>query len=352
MIKRRKIYRVLAVAAWCLVGIGVCILLGAAVKDRSTDSCTGYEIDINGSANGIWFIDKKDIVTILSSNGAEKIKGRRLGSFDLNALEAKIERNVWIADAQLFFDNTGVMQVRVKEREPVARVFSENGTSFYIDTAAKVLPLSDKMVARLPVFTGFPATGTRIQKKDMALARDVIALSGFITRHPFWMAQVAQLDIRNRKEFDLLPVVGNHVIELGEAAGYEKKFNRLLNFYTQVLSKTGMDKYTVIRLQFRDQVVAVKKEGYVSKSDSLKVISNIQSLIASARKLQEMQLQNDSMALAAPRQAADTATGHFEKPLIKPQASTPGNSSVHNPIRKTASYENQRRVPKAVMKKE
>jgi len=352
MLKRRKIYRILAVAAWCLIGIGVCILLGAAVKDRSIKSCRGYEIDINGSSDANWFIDKKDILNIITSDGATAIRGRQLQRFDLKVLEDKIERNVWIADAQLFFDNKGILQVNVKERQPVARVFSVNGSTFYIDSSGKLLPVSDKIVAKLPVFTGFPPVTNKILKKDRPLTNDIIELSRFIYANPFWMAQIAQVDIHGNREFDIVPVIGNHLVELGSAEDHEKKFNRLMNFYKQVLAKTGMDKYSKIRLQFRDQVVAVKKEGFISKYDSLKVISNIQQLILSSRILQERQLSDDSTALVAKSSKIDSSTiENSEKPQINSPDLEPGNQSV-NPVRKTASYENNKRVPKAVLKKE
>jgi cell division protein FtsQ len=353
MLKRRKIYRILAVATWCLAGIGLCILLGAAVKDRSINSCRGYDIDINGSSDANWFIDKKDILDIITSKGSTAIRGRQLRRFDLKALETNIEKNVWIADAQLFFDNKGILRVNVKERQPVARIFSVNGSSFYIDSASKLLPVSDKMVAKLPVFTGFPPVTNKILKKDLPLAQDVIQLSQYISRNPFWMAQVAQVDIHGHREFDMIPVIGNHLVELGTANDHEKKFNRLLNFYKQVLAQTGMDRYSRIRLQFRDQVVAVKKEGYISKYDSLKVISNIQQLIMASRKLQERQLANDSLSMVARTISVDSGTTeNSEKPPINSPVVETGKQSVLDPVRKTASYENKKRVPKAVMKKE
>lgn len=351
MAKKRKIYRVLAVAAWCVAGLGLCILLGAAMKDRSLNSCRGYDIDINGSDQANWFIDKKDLVNIITNNGTTAIRGRQLRRFDLRALEQKMEKDVWIADAQLFFDNQGILQVRVTERSPVARVFSVNGRSFYLDTALKVLPISDKMVARLPVFTGFPPVGERVLRKDKPLARSIVELSGYISSNPFWMAQVAQMDIRNGDQFDMVPVVGNQVIEFGDVDDYEGKFNRLKNFYQQVLAKAGLEKYSTIRLQFKDQVVAVKKGGYVTKADSLKVISNIQQLIVNARKMQERQLANDSLALVARSAPADSLkNSESDTPAIIPTEERPSDPKIQVPERKTSSNE-KRNVPKAVMKK-
>ena len=56
----------------------------------------------------------------------------------------------------MWFDNRNVLHVEVYEREPIARIFTTAGNSFYIDSTERKLPLSDKMSARVPVFTGFP----------------------------------------------------------------------------------------------------------------------------------------------------------------------------------------------------
>lgn len=278
-----KIRRILVAFIWCLLGVATLVLLGAAVRNKTGKTCSGFEININSSDKGLWFVDKKDVVNIITSKGDSTIGGKKMSDFNLRALETTLEKSSWIEDAQLFFDNNSVLQVIIREREPVARIFTTNGSSFYIDTSGTKLPLSEKTVTKLPVFTGFPVTGKKFLKKDSALARDVIALSLFISKSPFWQAQVAQVDIKGRS-FELVPLIGDQVIEFGTAEDHEEKFNKLLLFYRQVLSKVGMNKYTALRLQFDNQVVAVKKEGFISKSDSLKVISNIESMIADAHE--------------------------------------------------------------------
>ncbi len=57
---------------------------------------------------------------------------------------------------------------------------------------------------------------------------------------PFWMAQVAQIDITAERTFEMTPVVGNHLVKLGNGEDMDKKFHRLMVFYKQVLSKTGL----------------------------------------------------------------------------------------------------------------
>lgn len=289
-----NIRKMLVGLAWCLLGAGLLVLLGAAMNIKKQDQCKGVVIDINAADKGLWFVDKADVLQLLSDQISVPLKGAKLQQLPLRKLERVLERSTWIADAQLYVDKNGVLQVNIREREPVARIFTTNGASFYIDTAAKKLPLSDKTVAKLPVFTGFPVTGKNIARKDSALARDVIALSQYISKHSFWQAQVAQVDIVGN-QFEIVPLVGDHIVQLGDASNIPAKFERLYQFYRQVLPKVGLSKYSTVRLQYGNQVVAVKKEGYISRMDSLKVISNIESLIAGAHETEQRMI--DSIAV-------------------------------------------------------
>jgi cell division protein FtsQ len=92
------------------------------------------------------------------------------------------------------------------------------------------------------------------------------------------MAQVAQVDITTAREFEMTPVIGNHLVKLGNASDLSSKFNRLFVFYRQVMARTGFDAYKLIDVRFRGQVVAVK-QPVISKIDSVKLRRNVEELL-------------------------------------------------------------------------
>jgi cell division protein FtsQ len=143
--------------------------------------------------------------------------------------------------------------------------------------------LSDKVSAKLPVFTGFPTDKERVGRADSFLLHHIKQVSLFIQHDPFWMAQIEQTDILPDRKFEMIPMVGNHVIEFGDGTDFDKKFGRLLQFYKMVLSKTGMDVYERVNVQYDRQVIGVKKGGYVSRIDSVQAARSVQNLIASAQ---------------------------------------------------------------------
>ena len=250
---RKLIRRILFITLWVVIGAGMVTLLAAAMRRQKNDRCRDYSINIKGAKNNL-FVDANDILKILKTGANGKIKGQTISSINLRKLEQKLEESVWVKDAELYFDNNNELHITVTEREPVARVFNTAGKSFYVDKDINRMPLSDKLTAKVPVFTGFPERKT-IMKKDSLLLKDISEISQVILNDPFWMAQVSQIDITKDGQMEMIPTVGNHLIKLGNGEEIEKKLYRLYVFYKNVLSKTGFEAYKVIDVQYEGQVV-------------------------------------------------------------------------------------------------
>jgi len=267
------------------------MLLVAAIDKKNRQQCRDYVINIQEATKNL-FIDEKDVLKILMSVTNGKIKGQAISSFNLKKIEQLLEENSWIKNAKLYFDNRDVLHVTVSEREPIARIFTSAGNSFYIDSSMKQMPLSDKLSANLPVFTNFPARKI-LSNKDSLLLKNIRSTAWFVLNDPFWMAQTAQIDITPERNFELIPVVGNHIVKLGNGENIEQKFRRLLIFYQQVLSKTGFNKYNTIDVQYKGQVVASNTKP--SKVDTVQLKLNVEKLI---NEMQQMQA--DSIAKLPP----------------------------------------------------
>jgi cell division protein FtsQ len=296
MVVKINIKKVFSAAFWSVAGAGVLVLLIAAIRYRNSNVCKGFHIEITGSsAAGALFIDKKGIADILTAAGAASGQNKPIHMFDLRRLESSMSRNIWIKEAQLFFDNNGVLQVRVIEREPVARVFTREGNSCYIDSSGVQLPLPDKLAAQLPVFTGYPATKIMLHGKDSALTRDILRLTGFIRQDSFWMTQIAQIDILPGNSFELEPEVGSQRIGFGDGNDIATKFHRLAIFYQEVLSRTDPGKYARIDVSYAGQVIATKRSAEHAQYDSVQGMNNIRRMIRSAQQLQPDTLRQQNI---------------------------------------------------------
>ena len=248
--------RKLVTAGWLSVAIAGMVLLGAAASKKNTKLCKGIVVEIEGG-NDQFFVDEKEIMQLLNANGS--LSERPIESINLLMLEKRLENDRWIRNAEMYIDNKQMVQVRVEENEPVARVFTRGGYQYYIDSSCNKLPLSDRLSARVPMITNFPSDRTRWSRLDSNLMASLKEMALYINKVPFWKAQVAQLNVNDNREIEMFPTIGNHVVLLGKPEASEEKFNRLFSFYKQVWAKVGLEKYETIDVRFMGQVVAAKK---------------------------------------------------------------------------------------------
>jgi cell division protein FtsQ len=250
---------------WVLAGIGTIVLLGAAMQKKNQKLCADIKIEITGVERHM-FIDEKDVLDIL--NAAGPVTGYKITALNLRQMETVVERNPWVKNAEMFLDNNQVLQVRIEERQPVARVFTLEGSSFYLDSNAMRLPLSEKISARVPTFTGFPSAKELLSKPDSLLLNDIVKLGKYILVDSFWMAQVSQIEITPQAGFELVPVIGDHIVMMGNAEELDRKFKHLYTFYQQAWMQNGINTYEKLDVQYSNQVVAVRKGTAKAMIDS------------------------------------------------------------------------------------
>jgi cell division protein FtsQ len=105
------------------------------------------------------------------------------------------------------------------------------------------------------VLTGIPLSGTG----EEVLA-DLHYLNTEISKSEFLRAQVSQIYLNSIGEYDLIPEVGDQVIQLGSLEDLEDKLERLELWYRKSFVNEEVDQYSTINLKFKGQVVCSKKQ--------------------------------------------------------------------------------------------
>ena len=355
--KRYSIKKILFATLWLAVGTGTAALVIAGVYKNDSKKCKDIKIKISGIENEHEkFVDESDIISTIKNVCNTNPIGKVISSFNLRKIETELEKSKWVKNAELFFDNNDILKVNLQEREPIARVFTTGGTSFYIDTALSMLPLSDKFSARLPVFTGFPSDKIVLSPADSSLLNDIKTISIAIQKDSFRMAMIDQVDITPQQNFEMIPKIGNQIIVFGNATDVEEKFNKLQLFYKNVMVTTGWSKYSEINVQYKNHVVAKIKGAEDKTADSVRTLQIMQQIaVNAARQAQDavqtiLQDNNNNTADSSMIQQSIQRDDNFEKsnatnelppqsinqppvpnplPLAKPVVSKP---AVSNPI--------------------
>lgn len=242
---------------WSIAATGLIVLFVVSWKAKSAKQLTYIQIELVGESAEALFMDEISIRVILNEQGVQV--GMPVEKINLTQLEKFIEKTEWVKNAEFFINNKLVLEVKIEQRIPIARVFTASGASFYIDNEGTRLPLKQLTVLNLPVFTGFPTDQPKLSKPDSVLLKDVLFFAKTIQKDSFFMAQVAQVNIEPNGTFQMVPTLGDHRVLLGTVDQLEDKLNRLFTFYKKVWLGSGINAYQYIDCRFNHQVVALKK---------------------------------------------------------------------------------------------
>lgn len=235
---------IVAVVLFCYLVFSV-ILMNGKEEDGV---CRQVTVVVKDSADR-HFIDRKDVLSILKNTSLYPIN-QRLRDINTEKIERKVADNELIDRVSVYKTPSGNINIEVTQKTPVLRVFSTQG-SYYIDEHGHIMPVSPRYATYLPIASG------NIEKSFATT--DLYKFALFLQKHDFWNNQIEQIYVYPNKEVELIPRVGDHRIFLGSFDDFREKMDHLQLFYEQAIPKVGWEKYRIINLKYKNQIVCIKK---------------------------------------------------------------------------------------------
>ena len=226
-----------------LVG-GLVVVLAFVVPSNDTKKCENIHLSVT-DYDDFKFISDNDVRLQLQNSGVYPV-GKLHSDIDLTEMEASLLKLSMIKSVKCYFATNGDVNVAVTQRVPVFRVMEE-GRSYYIDNERKRMSTSIKFSAYVPVVTGnvnFEFATTNLY--------DFIV---YLQSESRWRSAFTQIYVYPDNKVELVPRVGDFIIKMGSLDRYEAKLKKLDKFLKVLPKYHSWDKYSVINLEFRDQVV-------------------------------------------------------------------------------------------------
>jgi cell division protein FtsQ len=257
----RKVLKILLVIPVLYLIIAPALLVSSANSKR----CRGISIDIKDSSE-YHFVTKRQLLNLVYGSTG-KIIGEPVKDVSVSEIESKINGLRELKEAEVYIAIDGTIHVYANQRDPVMRVMPNGGGDFFIDDDGVVVRKRNLYTPRLHVvggnvnissamLNGVSVLDTSIKN---SILKDIYYLVEYINDDSFWSAQIDQIYVDNNDHIDLIPRVGNQVIHLGTTENLEGKLRNLAAFYDKVLPEVGWNKYSVINLEFKDQIVCKKR---------------------------------------------------------------------------------------------
>lgn len=269
---KQSIKNTIQFTLWLIVGVGIVVLFVAAFQYRKNEICNNYIVKINNHQQGN-FITQSEISELLNASGV--LKQKPIKRINLALLERVIEKNSWVKNAELYFENNNILHVDINQNQAIARLITVNGNSYYLDELGKRLPIKSNATTRVMVITNFPSDREKLATPDSLLLSQVTSLANLISVDSFWNAQIAQINIDFNGKFELIPTLGNQTIIFGNIENAKEKFEKLLAFYKSAWIKNGINTYSTLDLRFTNQIVAKRKGNEKTIKDSLSIPTNL-----------------------------------------------------------------------------
>ena len=230
---------------------------------------------------------------VLATNINESLKNE-FGDFlkkqrkdiDQKKIESFLMQNPYIEQAQVYQTLKGVLNIEIKQREPIVRIYTLRNKEYYIDKLGKVILIDDNQLTDVVVASGNVDVNNSNLDKNLDTI-DIENKKGFdkTLSNIYYIAQklasdsilnyqIDQIYVPAKGNYELIPKIGNYIIRIGENKDLEEELIKLRYLYKEAFSRNGWDNYSFVDLRFRHQVVCTKKGGIEATIDSSQTTIN------------------------------------------------------------------------------
>lgn len=215
---------------------------------RQDSTCQELQVVVKDSLDK-HFVSESDLVSILKKAGLDPIE-RLMADVNTEQIETELLKNEMIAQVEAYKTPSGIIKLEVMQKMPILRIMGVRG-NYYVDNQGTTMPISRRYAAHVPIVSGYV-------EKELAVT-DLYKFALFLQENEFWNDQIEQIYVYPDHDIELIPRVGNHRIMLGTLDDFEEKLANLRLFYEQAIPKVGWEKYSMINLKYKNQIVCTKK---------------------------------------------------------------------------------------------
>lgn len=257
-----------------LVAMAV-LMLGYGARKQKETVCGEVEVNIERRQYDI-YLQNRDIDRWLAAHGIN-IPGKKAAQMDACAVENVLLQNPYISSAEVFVTQDGICRLWVDQRNPFLKVVSVDGQMYQIDRKGVQMPVNVDYAVRLRVASGYipfaPQYGLNVTEIADTLPESVLKrlydINAFLEANSLWDAMFEQIYVTYQGEYELVPKVGGQTVKLGKIEDMDDlagKMKRLELFYRKCSVNGFLERYSVLNLKYRNQIVATRRPLFNGKS--------------------------------------------------------------------------------------
>lgn len=241
------------IAIFLVLTVGVIAALSViSSKKISTIKCS--DVLVKMSKHSPHFTSEEEIAAFIKMENANLLD-TPIYSINTDIIEKQLSKISSIKKAEVYrrltvndFNLSGLLEIDVEQREPLFRVSGQK--DFYVDNEGIAIYETQKHPVNVMLVTG--------NVNEEFAKESLLPLMIFIEKDEFWRNQILQVNVMDNKELEMVPLVGEHMIEFGDSGNYRVKFRNLKALYEQGFKDVGWGRYRKISLKYENQIVCTK----------------------------------------------------------------------------------------------
>ncbi len=240
------------------------IVLGAALLavlvvvlnvSRSNSQVRGLEADIRYGSTPMLVSGQTVVDSVVAA--LPTLMQQQVKAVDCEAVAEAARRVPFLTNVSASVSVSGRVVVRADQRRPIARLF-HGDRERYLDREGAVFPVSRVGNCNVLVAGGDFSAPLRPDSLDAQLTA-LWQVASYLDSESRYSKLIDQIFVERDGDIMMVPKVGDHVVELGDANDLDGKFANLVAFYRKGMPRAGWDTYSKISLKFKGQVVCTKK---------------------------------------------------------------------------------------------
>jgi cell division protein FtsQ len=200
------------------------------------------------------FYDEFYIHKIVNPNNI--LSGQTISKINLSNIESKLKQEEYIEDAQIYLNRMNQLQVDIKQKVPIYRVFTPK-TSFYITDKWTCVSINNKFFKRLVTIYGpLDNLGSQNDLKQKLILNQLQSLHKETSNHQLLQSTIDQIYVNNQGKISIKLTFLDPIIELGYIAhDIKSKINKLHIFLNKTMNRLDLNQYTHINIAFTNQII-------------------------------------------------------------------------------------------------
>jgi len=251
-----------------IISLSVIVTLwGFAIKDYNNRNVKDVIISINYNGKDK-LISENDIMNSVD----DIVSNKTIAQIDPAQIELRCVNTHWVKTADVSMSLDGIISINIEQRNPLLRIWKNESESMYLDYQG-FFPLKEGYPVRVINVNGSLPLNNSIsfnRLKDSTALKEVLSsnifykllnLSDYIYKDEFLNALIEQIYVNTDGSISMEPKIFNHSIYYGNFEEQHTKFSKLKALYLHLFAKNEINKYSVVNLSYKGQVVCQKKNN-------------------------------------------------------------------------------------------